>query len=66
MKYIKAIRKTKDAEIGQIKRVDDKTAYNMVGSSWMYVPKSEWKSGLNKVKNKEKDIESVNNNSRKK
>jgi hypothetical protein len=66
MKCIKAIRKTKDAEIGQIKRVDDKTAYNMVGSSWMYVPKSEWKSGLNKVKNKEKDIESVNNNSRKK
>jgi hypothetical protein len=44
MKCIKALKTTKDVEIGDIKRVDDKTAYNMVGSMWAYVPKSEWKS----------------------
>jgi hypothetical protein len=43
MKCIKAIRKTKDVEIGEIKRVDDKTANNMVGSMWQYISKSEWK-----------------------
>ena len=43
MKCIKAIRATKEVEIGEIKRVDDKTAYNMVGSSWQYVSKTEWK-----------------------
>ncbi len=44
MKCIKALKTTKDVEIGDIKRVDDKTANNMVGSMWAYVPKSEWKS----------------------
>jgi len=34
MKCIKALKTTKDVEIGDIKRVDDKTAYNMVGSMW--------------------------------
>lgn len=43
MKCIKAIRASKDVEVGDIKRVDDKTAMNMVGSSWQYVSKSEWK-----------------------
>lgn len=43
MKCIKAIKATKDVELGEIRRVDDRTAYNMVGSSWVYVPKSEWK-----------------------
>lgn len=43
MKTIKAIRKSKDVEIGDIKRVDDKTANNMVGSMWAYISKSEWK-----------------------
>jgi hypothetical protein len=44
MKCIKAIRASKDVEVGDIKRVDDKTAMNMVGLSWQYVSKTEWKS----------------------
>ena len=43
MKCIKAIRATKEVELGEIKRVDDKTANYMVGSSWQYVSKTEWK-----------------------
>lgn len=43
MKCIKAIRASKDVEVGDIKRVDDKTAMNMVGLSWQYVSKTEWK-----------------------
>lgn len=50
MKCIKALRASKDVEVGDIKRVDDKTAYNMVGSSWAYVPKSEWKLATRKSK----------------
>lgn len=50
MKCIKAIRASKDVELGTIKRVDDKTANNMVGISWAYVPKSEWKSQFKKPK----------------
>ena len=43
MKCIKAIRASKGVEVGDIKRVDDKTAMNMVGISWEFIPKSEWK-----------------------
>jgi hypothetical protein len=43
MKCIKALRTGKDVQVGDIKRVDEKTAYNMVGSSWEYVSKTEWK-----------------------
>lgn len=50
MKCIKAIRASKDVEVGDIRRVDDKTAYNMVGSSWAYVAKSEWKLATRKSK----------------
>ena len=53
MKCIKALRASKDVEVGEIKRVDDKTANNMVGISWAYVPKSEWKSQTRKSKSKE-------------
>ena len=51
MKCIKALRASKDIEVGEIKRVDDKTANNMVGISWGYVPKSEWKAQFRKSKN---------------
>lgn len=44
MKTIKSIKATKDVELGEIRRVDDKTAHNMVGSMWQYISKSEWKS----------------------
>ena len=43
MKCIKSLRTGKDVQVGDIKRVDEKTAYNMVGSSWEYVSKTEWK-----------------------
>lgn len=43
MKTIKAIRATKEVELGEIRRVDDKTAHNMVGNYWQYISKSEWK-----------------------
>jgi hypothetical protein len=43
MKCIKALRTGKDVQVGDIKRVDEKTAYNMVGSSWGYISKTEWK-----------------------
>ena len=48
MKCIKAIKASKEAQIGEIKRVDDKTAQNMVGSYWQYISKSEWKSATRK------------------
>lgn len=51
MKCIKALRAGKDVQVGDIKRVDEKTAYNMVGSSWAYISKTEWKSWRG-VKNK--------------
>lgn len=53
MKCIKAIKPSKGVEVGDIKRVDDKTAYNMVGSMWAYIPKSEWKAQFTKQKSTE-------------
>lgn len=43
MKCIKSIRATKEVVLGEIKRLDDKTAHSMVGFSWQYVSKTEWK-----------------------
>jgi hypothetical protein len=43
MKTIKSIKKTKEVELGEIRRVDDRTAHNTVGPFWEYVSKSEWK-----------------------
>jgi hypothetical protein len=43
MKCIKAIRASKGVDVGDIKRVDEKTAMNMVGSGWQYISKTEWK-----------------------
>lgn len=43
MKTIRAIKKSKEVEVGEIKRVDDKTAHNMVGMMWEYISKSDWK-----------------------
>ena len=50
MKCIKAIKETKDVVLGTIKRVDDRTANNMVGNMWAYVSKSEWKKETRKSK----------------
>ena len=60
MKCIKALRASKDIEVGEIKRVDDKTANNMVGISWAYVPKSEWKLQTRKSKPTVQVTEQVN------
>jgi hypothetical protein len=38
-----AIKDGKEFKSGEIKRVDDKTAFNMVGLSWKYISKTEWK-----------------------
>jgi len=57
MKCIKATRATKNIEVGEIIRVDDKTADNMVGLSWVYVPKSEWKLATRKSKSKNESEE---------
>jgi hypothetical protein len=57
MKCIKAIKPSKGVEVGDIKRVDDKTAYNMVGSMWAYIPKSEWKAQFAKQKSTEQASE---------
>ena len=59
MKCIKALRASKDVEVGEIKRVDDKTAMNMVGLSWEYVSKSEWKKETRKSKPQETLTEEV-------
>ena len=60
MKCIKSIRKTKDVEVGEIKRVDNKTADSMVGSTWTYIPKSEWKSLTRRTKSEvvQKEVDS--------
>jgi len=57
MKCIKATRATKNIEVGEIIRVDDKTADNKVGLSWVYVPKSEWKLATRKSKSKNESEE---------
>lgn len=33
----------KNKKTGEIQRVDNRTADNMVGMTWEFVPKSEWK-----------------------
>lgn len=54
----------KNTKTGNIVRVDDKQANQMVGSQWSYVPKSEWKAATRVVTEKqeveaEKKIETV-------
>jgi hypothetical protein len=57
MKCIQAIKKTKEHDLGQILRVDDKTAFNMVGLTWKYVSKSEWKKENGKSKSESSENE---------
>ncbi len=45
MKCIKAIKATKNTEVGTIARLGDADAETKVKSGyWQYVPKSEWKA----------------------
>ena len=43
----------KNEKTGNIIRVTDTQAYNMVGSTWSYVPKVEWKSATRKTEKQE-------------
>ncbi len=40
----------KNNKTGDIQRVTDREAYNMVGNTWSYVSKSEWKMVTRKPK----------------
>ena len=40
----------KNTKTGDIQRVDDRQAEAKVGSTWMYIPKSEWKAATRKPK----------------
>lgn len=40
----------KNTKTGDIQRVDDRQADAKVGSTWMYIPKSEWKAATRKLK----------------
>lgn len=40
----------KNNKTGNIERVTDREAYNMVGNTWSYVSKSEWKMVTRKPK----------------
>lgn len=65
MKTIQAIRATKNVEVGQIKRVNDKDADSEVkGGYWKYIPKSEWKSGNKKPKENENNSTKVENSNK--
>ena len=61
MKCIQAVKQTKEHSVGEILRVDDKTAFNMVGSYWKYVSKSEWRS--KKSNNIQKTVDNIEVNS---
>lgn len=43
----------KNIVTGEISRVLDKQANQMVGGSWMYIPKSEWKASKPKTEKQE-------------
>lgn len=49
----------KNNKTGNIQRVTDKEAYNMVGNTWSYVSKSEWKMVTRKPKAESQLVEST-------
>lgn len=55
MKCVKAIKSSKNVEVGTINRVDDAEAEVKVKTGyWQYVPKSEWKAFNGKNQKTEK------------
>ena len=67
MKTIMAIKDGKEFKLGEIRRVDDKTAFNMVGLSWKYISKTEWKKSTRnqvgtKLEPSENQVETKNKN----
>ena len=54
MKTIQATKATKNVELGQLKRVNEKEADSEVrGGYWKYVPKSVWKEKTRQPKTEE-------------
>jgi|LauGreDrversion4_2_1035121.scaffolds.fasta_scaffold1145947_3 hypothetical protein len=47
----------KNLKTGNIVRVDDKQAYNMVGTTWNYISKSEWKAATRVVVTETQTVE---------
>jgi hypothetical protein len=43
----------RNKKTGELQRVDEKIANNMVGNSWEYCPKSEWKKTQEKPTQKQ-------------
>ena len=48
----------KNQKTGNIIRVDDKQANQMAGSTWQYIPKSEWKAVTRIVVTEQQEVES--------
>jgi len=46
----------KNVKTGDIKRVDDLQASNLVGVTWQYIPKSEWKA-VTRVVSEKQEVE---------
>jgi len=54
MKCIQCLKATKNYELNEIRRVDDKEAEEKVRSgNWKYIPKEEWKSEVRKLVKKD-------------
>lgn len=47
----------KSSKTGEVTRVTDSQANNLVGSIWSYIPKSEWKSLTRKTEKQEVETE---------
>ena len=48
--YKKIMKCVKNLKTGNVIRVDDKQAQQIVGSQWKYVPKTEWKVSVSAPK----------------
>jgi hypothetical protein len=48
----------KNSKTGNIVRVPDQQANQMAGSTWQYIPKSEWKAATRVVVNQQQEEES--------
>jgi len=48
----------KNNQTGNIIRVDDRQAYQMAGSTWVYVSKEEWKKETRTTKTEKQVVES--------
>lgn len=54
MKCVKCLKATKNYQLNEIRRVDDKEAEEKVKSgNWKYIPKEEWKAEVRKLVKKE-------------